>query len=119
VILAVWIVALCLLGLWSMAGWGLHALLASGVQWAGELKPLIERIPLSAWMERWLPGWIDALHMAADLMQAMLAWLGSAAPVLVWVIWAIGTVMLLGLALLLTMVIALVRKNSPPPAAAA
>jgi hypothetical protein len=116
VILAVWIVALCLLGLWSLAGWGLHALLASGVQWAGELKPLLERIPLSAWIERWVPGWIDALHMAADLMQGLLGWLGGAAPVLVWVVWAIGAVLLLGLAMLLTVVIALVRKNSPPRA---
>ena len=117
-ILAIWLVALCLLGLWSLAGWGLHALLVSGVQWAGELKPLLERIPFSAWIERWVPGWIDALHMAVDLMQALLGWLGSAAPVLVWAVWAVGAMLLLGLDLLLSMVVALVRKNSPPPAAA-
>lgn len=118
-ILAVWLVAGVLLGLWSLAGWGLHALLASGIQWAGELRPLLERIPLSAWIERWVPGWIDALHMAVDLMQSLLVWLGGAAPVLVWLVWAIGALSLLGFALLLTMVIALVRKNSPPSTAAA
>lgn len=113
-ILAIWIVALLLLGLWSLAGWGVHALLVSGVQWVGDLKPLLDKIPLSAFIEQWVPGWQDGLRLALDLMQAGLGWLGGAAPVLVWVVWGVGSVLLLGLALLLTGVVALVRKSTPP-----
>ncbi len=113
-IVAIWIIALLLLGLWSLAGWGLHALLLGGVQWVGDLKPLLERIPFAVWIERWVPGWQDAIRLALDLMQSLLGWLGGAAPMLVWVVWAVGAVLLVGFALLLTMVVALVRKNSPP-----
>ncbi|HSW06159.1 hypothetical protein [Aquabacterium sp.] len=114
-IIAIWIVALLLLGLWSLAGWGVHALLVAGVQWVGDLKPLLDRLPFAAIIEQWVPGWQDGLRLALDLMQAALGWLGGAAPLLVWLAWGTGTVLLLGLALLLTGVVVLVRKNSPPP----
>lgn len=118
-IAAIWIITLVLLGLWALVGWALHALLASGVAWVGDLKPLLDRIPFAAWIEQWVPGWQDAIRLALDLMQAMLGWLGGAAPVLVWVVWGIGTVLLLGFSLLLTLVVALVQKNSPPSPAKA
>lgn len=113
-IAAIWIIALVLLGLWSLVGWGAHALLVSGIQWAGDLRPLIERIPFAAIIEQWIPGWQDALRLALELMIAVLGWLGGAAPVLVWVVWAVGAVLLLGCAGLLSLVVALVQKNSPP-----
>jgi len=114
-IIAIWIVAVLLLALWSVAGWSLHVLLVSGVQWVGDLKPLLERIPFAAFIERWVPGWQDAIRATLDLMQSLLGWLGGAAPVLVWVVWGMGAVLLLGFALLLSLVVALVRKSSPPP----
>jgi hypothetical protein len=115
-IAAIWIIALVLLGLWSLVGWGAHALLVSGIQWAGDLKPLIDRIPFAAIIEQWVPGWQDALRLALDLMVGLLSWMGGAAPVLVWVVWGIGAVLLLGCAGLLSLVVALVQKNSPAPA---
>lgn len=114
-IIAIWIITLVLLALWSVAGWGLYLLLASGTQWIGDLKPLLEQIPNAAIVERWIPGWIDALKLMLDAMQALFAWLGGAAPVLVWLIWGVGTSVLLLLALVLTMVVALIRKSTPPP----
>jgi len=114
-ILAIWIVTLLVLGLWSLGAWGLHALLVSGVQWAGELKPLLDRIPFNAFFERWLPGWQDTVLLVIQLMQALLDWLGGAAPVLVWLVWGVGAVLLLGFSGILTLVVALVRRNSPPP----
>lgn len=113
-IIAIWIVAVVLIGLWSLAGWGLYLLVTGGVQWIGDLKPLIDRIPYAAIVEQWIPGWQDLLRMALDLMQAVLGWLGGAAPVLVWVVWALGTGLLLVLAGVLSLVVALVRKSTPP-----
>ncbi|NRF72038.1 hypothetical protein HLB44_34140 [Aquincola sp. S2] len=113
-IIAIWIITAVLLALWSFAGWAMHALLVSGTQWIGDLKPLLDRIPHAAVVEQWIPGWIDALKLALDAMQGLFAWLGGAAPVLVWVVWGLGTGVLLLLALILTMVVALIRKNSPP-----
>ena len=117
-LIAIWIVAAVLLALWSAAGWGLHALMVGGVQWMGELEPLLDRIPHSEWIERWMPGAIDAIRITLDVMQQVLGWMGGAAPALVWVVWAVGAVLLLGLALVLTLVVALVRKNMPPAAGA-
>lgn len=113
-IIAIWIITALLLALWSAAAWGLHALLAGGVAWLGELEPLLRRIPYSDVVERWIPGWIDALKLAVELMQQALGWLGGAAPVLVWVVWALGALALLGVAALLSLVVALVRKSTPP-----
>ena len=113
-IIAIWIITAVLLALWSFAGWGLHALIISGTQWLGDLKPLLDRIPYAAIVEQWIPGWIDALKLAIDAMAAALTWLGGAAPVLVWIVWGLGTALLLVLAGVLTLVVALIRKSTPP-----
>jgi hypothetical protein len=113
-IIALWIVTALLLALWTLAGWGLHELIVGGVQWIGDLKPLIDRIPYAAIVEQWIPGWQDLLKATLDLMQDLLGWMGGAAPVVVWIVWALGAALLLGLAGVMTLVIALVRRNSPP-----
>ncbi|MBI5259880.1 MAG: hypothetical protein HY855_25495 [Burkholderiales bacterium] len=114
-IAAIWIITAILVGLWSFAGWGAHTLVVRGVSWAGDLKPLLDQLPYGAVVERWFPGWQDALKLAIDLMQQALAWLGGAAPLLVWAVWGVGTAVMLIGAGVLTAIIALVRKNSPPP----
>jgi hypothetical protein len=113
-IIAIWIVTVLLLALWTLSGWGLHLLIVGGTQWIGDLKPLIDRIPYAAIVEQWIPGWQDLLKLTLDLMQSMLGWLGGAAPVLVWIVWGLGTALLLVLAGVLSLVVALVRRNSPP-----
>jgi hypothetical protein len=115
-ILAIWLIAAIFIALWSLAGWGLYAVVSTGTAWAGDLGPLIARIPYSAVVEAWVPGWIDTLKFIAALTQAGLSWLGGAAPVVVGIVWALGLVVLLGAAGLLTMIVALVRKSTPVPA---
>jgi hypothetical protein len=47
-------------------------------------------------------------------MQALLGWLGAAAPILIWVTWGIGAFVLVLLALALSLLVVLIRKTMPP-----
>jgi hypothetical protein len=112
--IAIWLITAIVLALWSLAGWGLYQLVASGAQLIGDLKPLIDQIPYAAIVEQWIPGWQDMLKLMLDLTQSMLSWLGGAAPVLVWLLWAVGTGLLLVIAGVLSLAVALIRKSMPP-----
>jgi len=113
-ILFIWAVALFFLALWSLAGWGLHAVVSTDGSWVGKLEPLIQKVPFGDLLERWLPTWQDLLRTALDLTQSGLAWLGAAAPVVVGVLWAIGAFLLLGTAGLLTVIVVILRRQTPP-----
>lgn len=123
-IFALWIFTALLLGLWSLAAWGLHAVVTHGAQWIAELKPLLERLPFGALIEKWLPGWVEGVQLLLELVQSALGWLGGAAPALgwmVWVAWGVGALLLLLGALLLSGVVVLLRKSgatTPAPKAA-
>lgn len=112
--LAIWLITAFVLALWSLAGWGLYQLVDSGAQLIGDLKPLIDRIPYAAIVEQWIPGWQDMLELTLDLLQSLLGWLGGAAPVLVWLLWAVGTGLLLVIAGVLSLAVALIRRSMPP-----
>ena len=114
--IAIWLITAFVLALWSLAGWGLYHLVDSGAQLIGDLKPLIDRIPYAAIVEQWIPGWQDMLKLMVDLVQSLLGWLGGAAPLLVWLLWALGTGLLLVIAGVLSLAVALIRKSMPPTA---
>lgn len=103
---AVWIVTLFGWALWSLGAWGLHALLSLDATRLADLKPWIdqwpERLPHAGVIDAWLPGWREVLKFGVDLTQSALDWIGSAAPVIVWVTWATGSLMMLGLAVAAT-----------------
>lgn len=112
--LAIWIVTALLLGLWSMLAYGVGALaglttgLSSGlpVDWYA----LLTRIPGAAWLGDWLPGWREAVVAAAQAIGTGLGWLGGALPVIVWVGWGLGAVVLVLCASLLSGLMAWARK---------
>lgn len=119
-IIAIWITTLVLLGVWSLAAWGLARLLTTDGAWLAELGPWLHRAPFGDVLEDWFPTWQFWVQQLLDWAQALLQWLGAAAPWLVWVVWFGGAATLLLLALALTLVVALVRKSTPPkPAPAA
>lgn len=116
-VIAIWILTLFGLVVWSLGAWGLHAVLSQDASRLAELKPLIdalpERMPYASVIDVWLPGWRDMLKLGVDLMQAALGWIGSAAPLLVWTVWAVGALMLVCLAAASTWgVRALVRSRN-------
>ena len=118
-VIAVWVLMLFLLGVWSLTAWGLHALLTLDPSRLGDLKLLIDRIPYGEVISQWIPGWQDLLRMTIDFTQVLLGWIGSAAPVVVWVVWGIGTLGILLTGALLTLLVKLMRRSSPPPRAPA
>ncbi|WP_152543554.1 hypothetical protein [Methylibium sp. T29] len=72
------------------------------------------------WLATWLPGWQDLLRLGIGLTQAALAWVGSAAPWIVWTVWGLGCAALLGIAGLLSLLLKLaLPKPAPAPAGTA
>ena len=112
-IVAIWIFVLALLGLWSLTSWGLYTLLSLDNQWLGDLKPLLERIPFADWLDRWAPGWQAVAELSIDAVQMALGALGAAAPVVVWVVWGVGTLALTGVGAVLSLIVALLRERQP------
>lgn len=114
-IAAIWIFTGLGLALWSLLAWGLYALLRLTPGWVGELKPWLADVPLHDWLEGWLPGWRGLAEALLDLLQAVIALLGSAvggsAPWLVCGAWALGALLMLGFAAVLH---AIVRAASRP-----
>jgi hypothetical protein len=113
-LIAAWIFVAFLLGLWSLALWGVHALLTFDPSSLSDLKPLIDQIPYGAVIDRWVPGWQDLLRLAIDLTQRGIAWLGDLAPAIVWTVWGFGALALLGLGGLLTLLVRWVRRSAAP-----
>ena len=117
--LAIWIVTAVLLVLRLLLGYGVATLagLATGLQGLpAEWYELIGRIPGATWMDLWLPGWREAVVQSAEIVGAVLGWMGDALPVLVWVAWGVGALALVGFAALLLGIVALARRRSPKPA---
>lgn len=115
-ITAIWIFVLALAGLWSLASWGLYALLSLDNQWLGDLKPLLEQVPFSAWLDRWVPGWQAVTELAIDAVQLALGSLGAAAPVVVWVVWGVGVLVLSAIGGLVSLLVLLLREDGKAPA---
>jgi hypothetical protein len=125
-----WFVVLGLLALWSVAAWAFHAVAVWAVSNAGALKGAAsgalsealsdaERLGLPDWLAPWIPAegvqaasaWLSGLAPAVE-------WLLDAAPSLAdglslatWVIWGIGSVMLLLVGAGLHLLIAMWRRR--------
>jgi hypothetical protein len=118
-----WFVVLSLLALWSLAAWAFHAVAAWTVTNAGVLAggagvSMGWRLP--DWLSPWVPAELAAALAAtaqalAPAVKAMLDWAPSLAGVLsvgVWVIWAVGGALLVGLGILASGLIAVLRRRS-------
>lgn len=113
----VWILAFIAIGLWSLVSWALYALLGmDAAALVGDLRPLIEDVPYGSVIEQWVPGWQALLQSTIGIAQTLLGWLGGAAGVIVLVIWGLGAAVVVGCAVLLTVIVRLLRKNSARPA---
>lgn len=127
--LLVWFFVLLLIGLWSLAAWGLHALALWTVSHAGEVSVDAGAFGGLGLPEHWL-AWLPPQLLEA--MNALLASLGplvtgllqavpSLAGVLTlasWVVWGLGFTLLLLLGAGLHLVVALWRRRRGGPPAA-
>lgn len=120
--LALWILAAALLGLWTLAAVGLHQLLNDG-NWFADLPQRLEAwlasLPWADRLDAWWPGWTHAMRLAAEITQSLAGWLGDGALWIVWGVWALGALTLVGATAVLTWLIGYGRRHlTPSPQAA-
>jgi hypothetical protein len=117
-----WFVVFVLLALWSLAAWGFHAIAAwtianaAGLQGgAGDVLSL--QVP--DWLAPWvppelastLPAMLSALTPTAEFLLGLAPEFAGVLSVAVWVIWAVGSVLLIVLGIVVSGVIAVLRRR--------
>ena len=117
--IAIWIFTLLGLAIWSLLTWGLHAVLSIDPKWLDDVEALVKNVPYAEVIERWFPGWQQLLGVAMDLAQTVLGWVGSNAPLVAWIVWGIGALMLLAVGGLLSLVVCLASEKKQPQHTAA
>ena len=117
-----WFVVVALLGLWSVAAWTLHAVAAWALANAGAVAgagPVAGTLQFPDWLVPWVPPQV------APFLSELLAGLGpvvdgllQAAPalaggitVVTWLVWGVGSVLLVLLGAALHLLIALWRRR--------
>lgn len=121
-----WLVVLSLLAMWSLAAWAIHAVAVWTLANAAALAPgsgAMESLQVPPWLAPWIPSELalTLTSMALALkpaVDALLGWAPSLAgglSVAVWVVWAIGGVVLIVLGGVLSALIAVLRKRSTAP----
>lgn len=101
IFLALWAVVLALLACWSAFVWAANALLTALLSHAGQMGAGDWQLPAS--LAAWLPGavadWLaGSLENLAPQLQSLLGWvpaLAGGVTLLGWVLWALGTGLLL------------------------
>lgn len=121
-----WFVVLSLLALWSLATWALHAIGVWTVSSAGALSGAasgVGAIGLPEWLAPWVPQelWqvLTALlsglePVVSSVLQVMPA-LAGGVTLVSWVVWGIGSALLLLLGAGLHLLIALWRRRDHRP----
>ncbi|MBL0726641.1 hypothetical protein [Piscinibacter sp. HJYY11] len=132
-IAAIWIVFAVLLAVWTAAVWLASAVTnwaADALQAAGGIGAI--RVPevvalLPAWLRDWipgdllelLPGILASIQQAAQSIESVLPWAGTAigwlAPIL-WVTWALVTLAMLVVTLVIHVAVRRSRRVAAPTA---
>lgn len=121
-----WFFSFALLALWSLTCWGLHAVTVWVVASAGALAggaTAMNAVLLPDWLSGWIPPALAAdlqgmIASAGPLVQAALEavpLLSGTVTVLAWVLWALGALALLLLAVGLHVLIAVLQRRSARP----
>jgi hypothetical protein len=123
-----WSVVLCLIALWSLAAWAFHSVTAWTVSGAGALaggSGALEGLGVPDLLAPWIPAETaraltamstavtPAVDTALGLAPALAGWLSAA----VWVVWGVGSVLLVVLGLVVSGLVAAVIRRSSAPAA--
>jgi hypothetical protein len=123
-----WLVVLALLALGSLGAWALHAIAAWTVANAGALaggSGVAQGLRVPDWLAPWMPPELapalDAMAAAlGPAIETLLGWapaLAGGLSVAVWVVWGLGSALLIGLGFAATALIAVLRRRASAPAA--
>jgi hypothetical protein len=118
-----WSVMFILLALWSLAAWAFHSIAAWTIASTGALAGgagAIEGLRLPDWLAPWVPpelalaftSTLSAFMPAIEAMLKQVPALAGGLSVAVWVVWAIGGVVLVVLGLVVTGLIAVLRRRA-------
>jgi hypothetical protein len=121
-----WFVVLLLVGLWSLTTWALHAVAVWVVTQAGALTGGVtgwEGPVLPDWLAVWMPAeWLQGLGAMlasmAPLVESLLQSMPSLAGLLTvaaWVIWALGSALLVLVGAGVHLALALWRRRHAGP----
>lgn len=118
-----WFAVLSLLALWSFGAWAFHSVGAWAVANAGAVAgdsglTAVLRVP--DWLAPWIPpelaqaltSMLSAVTPAIDTLLDWAPALAGGLSVAVWVVWAIGSVLLIVLGLVLSGTIAVLRRRA-------
>ena len=121
-----WILVFSLLAIWSLAAWAMHAVAVWGISQAGALTGSTSDVASSAgalrlpeWLAPWVPPQVaEAVASVVSGLAPAVENLLQAAPVLAggltagaWVVWGVGSLLLLMLGAALHVLIALWRRR--------
>ena len=118
-----WFVVLVLLGLWSLAAWSFHAITAWTAANAGALVGGATDVPSlqwPAWVAPWIPSeltqllgsMLSALEPAIQAMLTQAPALAGGFSAAVWIVWGVGSVLLIVTAAALHGLFALLRRRA-------
>ena len=122
-----WFAVFILIALWSLAAWAFHAVTAWTISNAGVLagsSGAIEALRLPDWLAPWVPpefalALTSMLSAFTPAIEAVLDWapaLAGGLSVAVWAVWAIGSALLIVLGVVLSGMIAVLRRRTGTPA---
>ncbi len=117
-----WFIVVSLLALWSFTAWGFHAIAAWTVSHAVGLKSEsgeILSLHVPDWLAPWvppelasaLPALLSALTPAVEFLLGLAPGLAGVLSVAVWVVWAIGSALLIVLGIVVSAVIAVLQRR--------
>lgn len=118
-----WFVVTILLALWSLAAWAFHSIAAwtaANAEVLASSSGAAEAMRAPDWLAPWFPPELaeaitSVLPALAPPIETILHWvpdLTGGLPMLVWVIWAVGSALLIVLGLLLSGTIAVLRRQT-------
>lgn len=120
--LIIWLLTLGLLAIWSLGAWAFHSMAAWAVTNAGVLAggSVAGVLRLPDWLAPWVPPELadlltSLLSAFAPAVEGLIGWMPALAgglSVVVWGVWALGSVLLLVLGLALSGATSLVRRRS-------
>ena len=119
-----WSVMFILLALWSLAAWAFHSIAAWTISNAGELAGgpgAIESLRVPDWLAPWIPAevalaftaMLSALSPAIEAALNQAPALAGGLSVAVWVVWGVGSALIIILGLVGSRLITVLRRRSP------
>jgi hypothetical protein len=116
-----WLLIIGLFGLWSFAIWAVHAVSAWAASKSGALVggSAAEALSPPEWLAVWIPADVvhgllsaaAALKPLADMLLGTAPALAGALSVVLWLVWGLGSLLLIVLGLVLHGGIALLRRR--------